>query len=405
MPPSRRFLPGARDHRVAEAVEEEYDVFIALDCSVPQRLGEGFRKLIHKSAVVVNIDHHKTSEFYGDINIVEPHSSSTAEIVYRLFHNMTVNVTRREAACLYTGMVTDTGRFHFPATSPRTLEIASRLLETGFKFSRINDLLYATKAPEALKILGRALESMESKAGGKLSVLTLTLADFKEFDARSEHAENVINYGMMPPSAKAAVMFREENERISVTFRSRGHIDVSLVAKGRFDKGSLRARRLDVLATLNLDPMSLQLQYANYASQPAIGFDVRRQGLSATGRYDITKNYFLTGTVTFDMSRYLYNALTTIPATTVPITGINLTGTAPLFSVATLGGGIGYQDECTTLSINYSQIYQPQSYTGLPARNQTVMVTLQFRTLGEAKFNYGVGSVLVNDGVRNNLPR
>jgi LPS-assembly protein len=180
---------------------------------------------------------------------------------------------------------------------------------------------------------------------------------------------------------------------------------LSLVAKGRFDKGSLRARRLDVLATLNLDPMSLQVQYANYASQPAIGFDVRRQGLSATGRYDITKNYFLTGTVTFDMSRYLYNALTTIPATTVPITGINLTGTAPLFSVATLGGGIGYQDECTTLSINYSQIYQPQSYTGLPARNQTVMVTLQFRTLGEAKFNYGVGSVLVNDGVRNNLPR
>ncbi|MGZ9409232.1 MAG: LPS-assembly protein LptD, partial [Methylocystis sp.] len=103
----------------------------------------------------------------------------------------------------------------------------------------------------------------------------------------------------------------------------------------------------------------------------------------------------------FDMSRYLYNSLTN-PTTTyygTTLTGSNLTGTAPLFSVATLGGGIGYQDECTTLSINYSQIYQPQSYTGLPARNQTVMVTLQLRTLGEAKFNYGVGSMLVNDGV------
>ena len=176
---------------------------------------------------------------------------------------------------------------------------------------------------------------------------------------------------------------------------------LSLVAKGRFDKGNLRARRLDVFATMNLDPISLQLQYANYASQPAIGFDVRRQGLSATGKYDITKNYFLMGTVTFDMSRYLYNSLTN-PTTTyygTTLTGSNLTGTAPLFSVATLGGGIGYQDECTTLSINYSQIYQPQSYTGLPARNQTVMVTLQLRTLGEAKFNYGVGSMLVNDGV------
>ena len=46
---------------------------------------------------------------------------------------------------------------------------------------------------------------------------------------------------------------------------------------------------------INFDPLTLQFQYANYASQPAIGFGVRRQGLSANGRYDITKNYFLNG--------------------------------------------------------------------------------------------------------------
>ncbi len=176
---------------------------------------------------------------------------------------------------------------------------------------------------------------------------------------------------------------------------------VSFVAKGRFDKDSLNARRIDLFTNFNLDALSLQLQYANYASQPAIGFDVRRQGLSANGRYDITKNYFLSGTVTFDMSRYLYNHLTQNPVLYSTYTGTNLTGTAPLFSVAALGVGAGYHDECTTLSINYSQLYQPQSYTGLPARNQSVMVTLQFRTLGEARFNYGLGSVLVNDGVRN----
>jgi LPS-assembly protein len=174
----------------------------------------------------------------------------------------------------------------------------------------------------------------------------------------------------------------------------------SFVGKGRFDKDNLVAKRLDLFSTINFDPISLQLQYANYASQPAIGFGFRRQGLSATGRYDITKNYFLNGTVTFDMSRYLYNKYTENPALYTPYTGINLIGTAPLFSVAALGAGIGYHDECTTLSINYSQIYQPQSYTGLPARNQSVMVTLQFRTLGEARFNDGMGSVLVNDGVR-----
>ncbi|TLG74080.1 LPS assembly protein LptD [Methylocystis sp. B8] len=177
---------------------------------------------------------------------------------------------------------------------------------------------------------------------------------------------------------------------------------LSFVAKGRFDKNSLRGRRIDLVATLNLDPISVQLQYANYASQQAIGFDMRRQGLFASAQYNITKNYFLNGAVTFDMSRYLYNSLTNptnLPFTGT-LTGVNVAGSAPLFSIATLGAGIGYRDECTTLSINYTQAYQPQPSTGLPARYQTVMVTLQLRTLGEVKFNRGIGSLLADDGVR-----
>jgi LPS-assembly protein len=176
---------------------------------------------------------------------------------------------------------------------------------------------------------------------------------------------------------------------------------MSFIAKGRFDKDNLIAKRIDLFTTLNFDPVSFQLQYANYASQPSIGFGVRRQGMSMSGRYDLTKNYFLNGTITFDMSRYLYNNLTANPVLYTTYTGTNLTGAAPVFSVAALGAGFGYHDECASLSINYSQLYQPQAYTGLPARNQSVMVSLQLRTLGEARFNYGLGSVLVNDGVRN----
>ncbi|HCC48578.1 MAG TPA: bifunctional oligoribonuclease/PAP phosphatase NrnA [Elusimicrobia bacterium] len=248
IPENLRFLPQARSVR-SRLPKGRFDAAILLECSVPSR-GGALEPVLKRCGKVVNIDHHKTSENYGDINIVEPHSSSTAEIVYRLFHNMTVNVTRREATCLYTGMVTDTGRFHFPATSPRTLEIASRLLETGFKFSRINDLLYATKACEALKLLGRALGSLELKYGGRLAALTLKISDFKEFGARAEHAENVINYGMMPPGVRAAVMFREELERVSVTFRSRGHLDVSLVAKAFGGGGHRNASGCRIKGTL-----------------------------------------------------------------------------------------------------------------------------------------------------------
>ncbi|HBB66044.1 MAG: hypothetical protein A2X28_07455 [Elusimicrobia bacterium GWA2_56_46] len=231
VPENLGFLPHAGSIRIGRVPQKKrFDAAILLECSTPARGGDLSSVLKH-AGKVVNIDHHKTSELYGDVNIVEPHSSSTAEIIYRLFYSMNVHITKTEAACLYVGIVTDTGRFHFPATSPRTLEVASRLLETGFKFSRINDLLYASKSAPALKILGRALESLELLSGGRVAVMTLRTSDFTDFDAAPEHTENVINYGMMAPGVKLAVLFREEEGRIGVTFRSRGHADVSSLAK------------------------------------------------------------------------------------------------------------------------------------------------------------------------------
>jgi len=179
---------------------------------------------------------------------------------------------------------------------------------------------------------------------------------------------------------------------------------ITLVAKGRFDKDSLEARRIDVGASWKFDPLTLNVQYANYASQPVIGFDVRRQGLSADGRYDITKNYFLNANITFDMSRYLYNGLSTYETLTVtnPLTGNYLTGTAPVFSIAQIGFGAGYHDECLTATLKYSSIYQPEVSTGQPARNQTFLLTLQFRTLGDLKVGEGLGAIPIHDGVRAN---
>ena len=176
---------------------------------------------------------------------------------------------------------------------------------------------------------------------------------------------------------------------------------LNFVAKGRFDKNTLQARRLDLAASWRLDPVTLNIQYANYASQPVIGFDQRRQGLTADGRYDITKNYFVNGNITFDMSCYLYNSISTLQTLAAnQITGINLTGTAPVFSIAQLGLGAGYHDECTTITLRYTSNYQPQVGTGQPARNQTFLLSLQFRTLGEIKFGEGLSAIPIHDGVR-----
>lgn len=248
VPQNLNFLPNTC-HITSRLPKRKFDTAILLECSTPSR-GGNLEPVLKNCRAVVNIDHHKTSEFYGDINIVESTVSSTAEIVYRLFYNMKVQVQRQEATYLYVGMVTDTGRFMYAATSARTMEVAARLLETGFKFNRVNEFIFSTKPKEHLKILGRALESLEFKAGGKLAIITVTKKDFKDFSANSENTEGIINYGLMPHGVQAVVMFREEDGRINTTFRSRGSLDVALVAKNFGGGGHKNASGCKIQDTL-----------------------------------------------------------------------------------------------------------------------------------------------------------
>ena len=166
---------------------------------------------------------------------------------------------------------------------------------------------------------------------------------------------------------------------------------LSFVAKGRFDQATFHLRRVDLVAGATFGPLTLTAQYANYSQQPLLGFDVRRQGMTFGGRYDITANYFVNGNVQFDMSRYLYNSTTGIDG---------LYGHAPVFSVAGLMAGAGYHDDCTTFTVTYSSVYEVNSMTGLPGRNQTILATLQLRTLAEAKVGASLGFVPLNDGLK-----
>jgi LPS-assembly protein len=148
----------------------------------------------------------------------------------------------------------------------------------------------------------------------------------------------------------------------------------SFIAKARFDADSLAARRLDLVATYNLGALTGAIQFANYQAQPLIGYYVRREGLSFSSRYKFNDNYYAQGNIAFDMSRHLY-----------PPAIIGYTNPGP-FAVAAFGAGAGYQDECTSLSVNYSSAYQDYG-SGSLVRNQTVLVQLQLRTLGSTSVN------------------
>ena len=185
----------------------------------------------------------------------------------------------------------------------------------------------------------------------------------------------------------------------------------SLTSKGRFDKDTFDVRRIDLLASLNLNPVTLGIQYANYYQQPQIGFNYLRRGISTSARWDVTKNYFLNGSVTLDMSRggpyeqyynnplgVYYNNFISAAALNQPLPTLSFSTVTPkssFYSSAIWGVGGGYADECLTATLNYSTVYQPW-YTG-KNYNQTVYLSVNFRTLGEMKFQNNIGK-LMNDG-------
>ena len=160
----------------------------------------------------------------------------------------------------------------------------------------------------------------------------------------------------------------------------------SFIAKGRFDPDTFNLRRFDMMANATIGPITGSLQYARYEAQPLIGYDKRREGVSTSLHYNVTPNYFLSTNMIFDLSRHLYND--------VPAIG----GHAGLFSLAGIGLGAGYSDDCTILRVNYTSVYQEKSGIG-PVRNQTILLQLQLRTLGETRFQSDVGYTKVQDGL------
>jgi LPS-assembly protein len=160
----------------------------------------------------------------------------------------------------------------------------------------------------------------------------------------------------------------------------------ALVAKGQFDPNTLRIRRVDASATARFGALEASLQYARYHSQPLIGYDVRREGLSGSLKYQLENGLFATGSAIFDMSRHLY-----APS---PL----IAGSSTLFFPAGFGLGVGYKDADTTVSLSYTSIYQDDG-TGNPVRNQTIMLDLKLRTLGDAKVSTSLGDIGVQDGL------
>lgn len=223
---------------------DEIEVAIVLDCADIGRV-ENLKKKLTKIPKKINIDHHPSNFSFGEINYIDPKSSSTSELVLKILNKLNIKIDKDISYALYTGLMTDTGGFRFANTNLNTFKAATFLVKNGANSFYISEMVYSMKPLKALKLLGRALEKLKKENGIIFSILTLD--DFKEFDAEEEDAEGVVEFLNKSNEANIAILFKQKNNGFyKVSLRSKGDIDVKDIAIKFGGGGHMNAAGFDI---------------------------------------------------------------------------------------------------------------------------------------------------------------
>ncbi|MFA4981657.1 MAG: bifunctional oligoribonuclease/PAP phosphatase NrnA [Candidatus Omnitrophota bacterium] len=230
VPDHYKFLPKVGE--ISNDVENapDFDAAIVVDCPTLKRTGR-VKDMISKYGVIINIDHHISNEKFGTVNWVDANASSAGEMVYKLFKDARVKLTKETALCLYIAILTDTGSFNYDNTSKITHEIAGELLGYGLEPAQVSENVYERRSIADIKLLGMALSTLKVNKTGDVAYLEITNKMLRETGADTAKSEGFVNYARSIDKVKVAVIFKEDaGGRINVSFRSKGEIDVNKIA-------------------------------------------------------------------------------------------------------------------------------------------------------------------------------
>jgi len=234
VPTPYRDLPGLDLLVPAREVPESPALLVTFDTGSVDRLGS-LADRVETSGAVLVVDHHASNTRFGTTNVVDVDAASTASMVVELIDALGLPLTREVAACVYTGLVTDTGSFKYAATTSTAHELAARLLETGIRHDLISREIWDTASFGYVKTLGlvcaRAVLEADEVGGLGLVWTAIGAEDLHRFDLALSDVEGVIDVIRATREAEVAAVVKTDPEDgwLKVSTRSKGRIDVGAV--------------------------------------------------------------------------------------------------------------------------------------------------------------------------------
>jgi bifunctional oligoribonuclease and PAP phosphatase NrnA len=210
-------------------------VLVAVDCAKADRIGADPAP-VERAKAVIDIDHHHDNTRFGDVNLIVADASSTGEVLRDVFAELGIGLTPEIAEPLYIALVTDTGRFQYTNTTPKSLRLAAELVEAGADVHQVFQQVYESVEFAKLKLLARALERARVLEGGRIVVSYLVRTDFAEVGAAEAYSEGIIDYLRAVEGSELSALIREpprdEGPVRRVSLRaSIDELDVSAIAR------------------------------------------------------------------------------------------------------------------------------------------------------------------------------
>ena len=222
------YLEGYDEMNLTYSPKEKYDVFVALDVSSLDRLGDSLW-FFENAGKTICVDHHETNPGLADVNEIRPKASSTCEVLFDLFEKEYMD--DKVAECLFTGIVHDSGVFQYSNMSRKSFNTVGELVEYDFDGPKIIQDTFYEKSYIQNQILGRALLESILFMDGKciVSMVDRKMMDF--YNVLPKHLEGIVNQLKNTRVVEVAIfMYEMGTQRFKVSMRSNGLVNVAKVA-------------------------------------------------------------------------------------------------------------------------------------------------------------------------------
>lgn len=206
--------------------KDKFDLAFVLDCSDSSRAGKIENKL-SAAAKVVNIDHHISNTYFGDINWVEAEMSSASEMIYYLAKRLKV-MDKDIALCLYTGIFTDTGNFTYANTSFNTHKVVAELMRYDIRPDLVHKKIHSLCVPDDIKFIGKCISKLKFSLKERICWITISQWQKKDYDL----TEIIFSIMRLLKNPEVFILFKKINKnKTRINFRSSSHVDVNKAAK------------------------------------------------------------------------------------------------------------------------------------------------------------------------------